>query len=105
MADFQLPWSKQEIIDAMVAENCPYNFDDPNTWLFFCQVRALMCLARSGRGPLGFGTELAERLKDGRGPSELEQAVYARLGRVLHALRNGRDPNAAYEIPLPGEVH
>jgi hypothetical protein len=64
--NLQLPWSRQEIIDAMVAEFRPYDFDDPSTWAVCSQMRALMRLAVSGRGPLGFGAALVERWQGGR---------------------------------------
>jgi hypothetical protein len=105
MTDLELPWSKREIIRAMVAEYRPFDFNDTATWAFFCQVRALKRLAFGGGGPPGFGVALAERLSDGRGVSELEDAVCARLGRVWQALRDGRDPDAAYETPLRNEMH
>jgi hypothetical protein len=103
--DLELPWSKEEIIHAMVAEYRPFDFNDTATWAFFCQIRAFERLALGGGGSLGFGVELAERLRDGRAVSELEDAVYARLGRVWQALHDGRDPNTAYETPLRGEMH
>jgi hypothetical protein len=105
VSNLELPWSREEIIEAMVAEYRPVDLADPTTLPHICQVRALLRLAASGRGPLGFGVELAGRLRDcGRG-SELEDAVYARLGRVWQALHDGRDPGVAYETPLPGEMH
>jgi hypothetical protein len=103
--DLELPWGREEIIEAMVAEYLPFDLDDSTTWPYFSQVRALLRLAASGRGPLGFGVELAGRLRDGGPISELEDAVFARLGRVHTAFRDGRDPDAAYEAPLPGEMH
>jgi hypothetical protein len=104
MSDLELPWSKEEIIAVMVAEYVPFDVDDRTARAFACQGRALLRLADSGRGPPGFGVALAERLRD-RGPIlEVEDAVFARLGRVLQALQDGRDPHAAYETPLRGEM-
>jgi hypothetical protein len=101
----QLPWPKSEIIDAMIAEYRPVCSDDPGSWAIFTQVRALQRLALSERAPRGFGGGLAERLQDGRGPTSLEDALFARLARVWEALRDGRDPNVAYEEPLRGQMH
>jgi hypothetical protein len=101
-----IPWSKQEIIDAMVAEYRPFDVDDLNSWAFYSQVRALQRLARSGRAPPGFCVGLADRLADKKGDiSPLEDAVFGRLGRIWRALHDGRDPDAAYEMPLRGEMH
>jgi hypothetical protein len=100
-----IPWSKQEIIDAMVAEFRQPDADDPYTWAFASQGRALLRLARSGRGPAGFCVGLADRLANRSDISPLEDEVFGRLGRVWQALRDGRDPAAAYEVPLRGELH
>jgi hypothetical protein len=100
-----LPWSKKEIVRAMVVEYRPADVDDPATWPFYSQVRALQRLALSGGGPPGFAVDLGGRWLSGRAISELEDAVFARLGRVWQALRDGRDPNAGYETPLRSEMH
>jgi hypothetical protein len=102
---FELPWSKQEIIDAMIAEFRPYDFDDWDTWAFSCQLGALQRLAQSDHTPPGFCIGLADRLANKRDISPLEDAVFGRLGRVWQALRDGHDPDAAYEVPLRGELH
>src|SRR5262245_46622108 len=98
----ELPWSKREIIDAMIAEFRQFDFDDQNTWAFYSQVRALGRLASSDRAPPGFCAGLGDRLANKDAISPLEDAVFARLGRVYQALRDGRDPDAAYEVPLRG---
>jgi hypothetical protein len=97
-----LPWTKREIIDALIAEYQPRG--DWSALAPFAQLRALRRLALSNRAPLGFGVGLAERFVN-RGPySLLEQEVYGLLGRVWQALHDGRDPDAAYDEPLRGEM-
>jgi hypothetical protein len=101
----EIPWSKREIIDAMIAEFRRPEVDDRDSWAYFCQIRALERLALGGRGPPGFCVGLAHRLANKGGVSPLEEAVFGRLGRVWQALRDGRDPDAAYEVPLRDKVH
>jgi hypothetical protein len=97
----EFPWSKQEIIAAVVAEYMPLDQEDIATRPFFTLIRALQRLAlRSRKGPPGFGENL-----DTRKATPLEDAVYARLARVWQALYEGRDPDAAYEVPLRGQMH
>jgi hypothetical protein len=105
MNEVSMPWTKREIIDAMIAEYRPFQFEDTHTWPFFIQVSALRRLALSEKAPLGFGQGLAERLQQRGQITELEDTIVARLGRVLAALRDGRDPNVAYDTPLRGEMH
>jgi hypothetical protein len=100
----EFPWSKQEIIDAMVAEFQRPDVDDFHSYAWASQVRALKRLALNGRGPPGFSVGLADRLPKGN-ISPLEQAVFERLGRVWQALRDGGDPDAAYEMPLRDAMH
>jgi hypothetical protein len=101
----ELPWSKREIIDAMIAEFQRPDVDNPDSWAFFTQVRALQRLAHSGRGPLGFCVGLADRLANKSDISPLEDVMFERLGRVWQALRDGRDPDATYETPLRDAMH
>jgi hypothetical protein len=124
MTDPALPWSKREIVRAMVGEYRPFNLDDVHTGPFYSQLRALLRLGATGKGPPGFCDRLDERVKtylekrDGAAfelsrlfvtgvvseTSLLEHAVFLRLGRVYQALKEGRDPDTAYETPLRGEM-
>ena len=45
MDESDIPWTKREIIDAMLAEYRPYQFGDELTWAFYIQVKALSRLA------------------------------------------------------------
>jgi hypothetical protein len=101
----EIPWRKREIIDVMIAEFQRPDLDDPHSWAFYSQVRALQRLALSDRAPPGFSVGLADRLANRGNISPIEDAVFGRLGRVWQALRDGRDPDAAYEVPLRGELH
>jgi hypothetical protein len=106
MDESALPWTKREIIDAMLAEYRPYQFGDELTWAFYIQVKALSRLALSKKAPKGFGEDdLAQRLQQHRPITEIEDAVFTRLGRILMALHEGRDPDAAYDMPLRDEMH
>jgi len=89
----------------MVTEFRQPNVDDPQSWAFFFQIRALRRLADSDRGPLGFYVGLADRMINKGDISPLEQMVFAQLGRVWQALKEGRDPDAAYEVMSRGEMH
>jgi hypothetical protein len=101
----ELPWSKREIIDAMIAEFQRPDVDNLDSWAFFSQLRALQRLARSGRGPPGFCVGLADRLANKSDISPLEEAMFGRLGRMWQALHDGRDPDTAYETPLRDAMH
>ena len=49
MIDLELPWGREEIIEAMVAEYLPFDLDDSTTWPYFSQVRALLRLDQRSR--------------------------------------------------------
>jgi hypothetical protein len=100
----ELPWSKQEIIDAMRAEFQEPQIGDFGSYAWASQFRALKRLALSGRGPPGFCVGLADRMINQGEILPLEQEVYQRLGRIWQALCDERDPEAAYEQPLRDEM-
>jgi hypothetical protein len=100
-----LPWTKRESIEAMTAEYRPFQYEDMGTWSFSMQVSALCWLALGKKSPAGFAHGLADCLTRGIPFTALEDAVFARLGRVLAALCDGRDPDTAYDVPLRGEMH
>jgi hypothetical protein len=85
----KLPWTKREIIDAVITEFRPVNLDDELSWASLSCVRALSRIA------LGH--------PEGRAAPHVEYALSQRIARVWTALSDGRDPNAAYEIPLDDE--
>jgi hypothetical protein len=85
----RLPWTKREIIDAVIAEFTPVDQGDMQSWAVFSCVRALSRIALGRPG--------------GRAAPHVEYALSLRIARVWTALHDGRDPNAAYEIPLDGE--
>ena len=83
----ELPWTKREIIDAVISQ-----YDDEKSrqgWPYFILIKAFTILAL-GR-------------PEGRASPYIEHALWERLRRVYRALRDRRDPNAAYEIPLDDE--
>ena len=71
-----------------------------DSWAFF-SIRALMRLALDGRGPPGFSVGLTDRLTNKGDISPLEDAVFARLGRVWQALKEGgtRMPHTTCQLP------
>ena len=79
-------WTKHEVIDAVVAEYRPSDLDDTDTWAVPVCLRAFMRLA------LG--------KPEGRAPPHVEHELWRRLCRVHRALHDGRDPSAAYDVPL-----
>jgi hypothetical protein len=97
MDESDIPWTKREIIAAMLSEYRPFRADDMETGAFYIQLRALLRLAFSAKAPEGFGQDLGTRLLRRQPITELEDAVFSRLGRVFEALREGRDPDAAYD--------
>jgi len=109
----ELPWSKREIIDAMIAEyrrpdvaNWDWlNDDHVDSHPFISQLRALYRLAHTGRGPPGFCVGLTDRINNKGDISPLEQEVFGRLGRVWQALHDSRNLDAAYEVPIKGEMN
>ena len=82
----ELPWTKREIIDAVIAEYEPPRARAP---AFFNMMKPFMRLAL-GRS-------------EGRAAPHVEHALWQFIRRVWTALRDGRDPNAAYEVPLDDE--
>ena len=83
------PWSKREVIDAVIAEYKPFNVEDHKTWAFLIMYGAFIRVA-VGR-------------PEGRAAPYIEHELWLRIRRVWTALRGGRDPNAAYETPIDGE--
>ena len=112
----ELPWSKREIIDAMVAEYRPYQMKDPESGPTETQYRALQRLVLgenvpndSSQNELEYLRKEVERLRFAnrvaeRKLTEVERAAFRRLGRVWEGLHDGCDLNIAYEIPARGEV-
>jgi hypothetical protein len=98
--DSGIPWTKREIIDAMLSEYRPFRAEDMETWAFYTQIRVLLQLALSAKAPVGFGQDLGNRLLRRHPITEVEEAVFLRLGRVFEALRDGRDPDVAYDMGL-----
>ena len=97
MDESDIPWTKREIIDAMLSEYRPFRAEDMETGAFYIQLRALLRLAFSAKAPEGFGQNLGTRLLHRQPMTKLEDAVFLRLGLVFEALRDGRDPDAAYD--------
>jgi hypothetical protein len=93
MDESDIPWTKREITDAMLSEYRPFRAEDMETGAFYTQLRALLRLALSTKAPVGFGQDLGIRLLRGQPMTELEDAVFLRLGRVFESLRAGRDPD------------
>jgi hypothetical protein len=85
----ELPWSRREIIDAVIAEYRPIDMKDPSSFAILVCIAAFMRLAL-GR-------------PEGRASPYVEQALHNQIKRVYAALRDGRDPNAAYDVPIEGE--
>lgn len=88
-AKMEFPWTKREIIGAVIAECKPFDRDDPTSWAFFTAFRAFQRVAL-GRA-------------EGRTAPRVEHALWTRIRRVWEALRDGRDPGAAFETPLDDE--
>jgi hypothetical protein len=93
MSEPKLPWTRREIIDAVIAAYKPEpvhaDLRDVLTWrdVTLWGAFARLALGRSG----------------GRAAPYVEDALAKRISRVWTALKNGRDPNAAYDVPLEGE--
>jgi hypothetical protein len=87
-----LPWTKREIIDTAATIYRQPTYDDLDrayTWPGFKAVAVFAILALGKPG--------------GRFPPAVEHELWYRIGRVWEALREGCDPHAAYEVPLPHE--
>ena len=84
-----LPWTKREIVDAVIAGYRSVDENDASTW---AQMQCLRIFA-----------DLALGRSDGRQAPNIEDALYARVVRAWTAINKGRDPNAAYEVPLADE--
>jgi hypothetical protein len=84
----EFPWTKREIIDAVIAECKPFDRDDPTSWAFYTAFRALERVA------LG---------RPGGRTARVEHALWTRIRSVWKALRDGRDPSAGFETPLDDE--
>jgi hypothetical protein len=82
----ELPWTKREVIDTVIAEYRPGSAEP----FVFVMVRMFSRLAL-GR-------------PEGRAAPYLEHALCARIERVVQALCDGRDPDVAYELPLDEEA-
>jgi hypothetical protein len=85
----ELPWTKREIIDAVFRFYAPPDVKDDQSWGFIILIKAFTILAL-GR-------------PEGRAAPYIEHALWQRLRRVYTALRDRRDPSAAYETPLDDE--
>jgi hypothetical protein len=84
----ELPWSKQDIIDAVIAAYIPVDPKDP----VFVIHTLTVCKEIFAR--------LAFSRPEGRAAPHIELALAARIARVYAAMHDGRDPNAAYDVPL-----
>jgi hypothetical protein len=84
-----LPWTKREIVDAVIKGYRSVDENDASTW---AQMQCLRIFA-----------DLALGRSDGRQAPYIEDALYARVVRAWTAINKGRDPNAAYEVPLADE--
>ena len=87
--DMNLPWTKREIVDAVIAGYRSVDENDASTW---AQMQCLRIFA-----------DLALGRSDGRQAPYIEDALYARVVRAWTAINKGRDPNAAYDVPLADE--
>ena len=87
--DMNLPWTKREIVDAVIKGYRSVDENDASTW---AQMQCLRIFA-----------DLALGRSDGRQAPNIEDALYARVVRAWTAINKGRDPNAAYEVPLADE--
>jgi hypothetical protein len=85
----ELPCTKQEIIDAVIAGYRPVDVKDSTTWA------TLQCI--------GIFAHLALGRPEGRQAPYAEDELHGRIVRVWTAIKEGRDPNAAYDVPLPTE--
>jgi hypothetical protein len=85
----EFPWTKRDIIEAVIAECKPFDIDDPTSWAFYTAFRAFERLALGRR--------------EGRTAPRVEHALWTRIGRVWEALCAGRDPGVAFETPLDDE--
>jgi hypothetical protein len=88
----ELPWSKREIIDAMIAAYKPI---DPKNPVFVIHTMTVCT---------GIWKKLALSRAEGRAAPHIELALAERIARVYKALHEGRDPNAAYDVPLDLET-
>jgi hypothetical protein len=86
--DSNLPWSKSEIIEAVRAEIESDTEDE--TSIKPVQLCAFIRLA------LG--------KPEGRASPKSEDELMQLISRVYRAIDQGRDPEAAYEVPLPDEA-
>jgi hypothetical protein len=84
-----LPWSKRDVIDAVIAVYRPVDRKDVSSWA------TLVCMEAFMRVALG--------RPEGRAAPYVEHELWLRIGRVHRALHDRRDPNAAYETPIDGE--
>jgi hypothetical protein len=84
-----LPWTKREIVDAVINGYRSVDENDASTW---AQMQCLKTFA-----------DLALGRSDGRQAPYIEDALYARVVRAWTAINKGRDPNAAYEVALADE--
>jgi hypothetical protein len=89
MTQHKLPWTKHEIIDAVIRSYTPFDVDDTTTWTF--------------PGMLGVFSYLALGRPEGRATPAIEHQLWLRIRRIWDALQDGRDPNAAYETPREDE--
>jgi hypothetical protein len=81
-------WTKHEIVDAVIAEYRPFDFDDDTSWPHLITVRVLARLAL-GTGPRG-------------APRRIRRTLCA--SDVGASKRRFKDPNAAYDVPLDDET-
>jgi hypothetical protein len=93
-----MPWAKQEIIDAVCAEYTPFCVDDMHTWTFFRMAAAFNHVVRSGHEGRVIRTGREEQ-------SPAEQELWLRIARVWTGLQQGRDPHTAYDTPTRREHH
>jgi hypothetical protein len=81
-----LPWSVQEVVDAVLVRFSPDDPDDVST------LRFAVCMEATAGLVLGR-----------RAASHIEYDLFNRTLRVHQAICNRRDPSAAFDVPLDDE--
>src|SRR5262245_24076967 len=84
-----LPWTKREVVDTVTHVYSAPD-DHPEGW--------------ATSACIGIFASLALGKPEGRFFPMFEHELYLRIARVWDALQHGRDPYAAYEVPLPREL-
>jgi hypothetical protein len=85
----EFPWTKQEIIDTVKTRYRPVDSNDFTTHGYAAIFAAF--------GVLALGRP------EGRAAPHQEDALFRRVARIWAAMRDGRDPEVAYDVPVFGE--